>query len=87
MLRLRENTMLSRTARFLEGGIIMIIIITIMIVMIIMLITMIMIIIIIISINIITRLGVGKAFGELAILYNCKRTASVKAIEVFHCHC
>lgn len=27
------------------------------------------------------RLGVGKAFGELAILYNCKRTASVKAIE------
>jgi len=24
------------------------------------------------------RLGVGKAFGELAILYNCKRTASVK---------
>ena len=27
-------------------------------------------------------MGVGKAFGELAILYNCKRTASVKAIEV-----
>ncbi|XP_059097013.1 cGMP-dependent protein kinase, isozyme 1-like isoform X2 [Tigriopus californicus] len=26
------------------------------------------------------RLGVGKAFGELAILYNCKRTASIKAI-------
>jgi cGMP-dependent protein kinase len=26
------------------------------------------------------RLGVGKAFGELAILYNCKRTASVKAV-------
>ena len=24
-------------------------------------------------------LGVGKVFGELAILYNCKRTASVKA--------
>jgi hypothetical protein len=24
------------------------------------------------------RLGSGKAFGELAILYNCKRTASVK---------
>ena len=24
------------------------------------------------------RLGVGKAFGELAILYNCKRTASIK---------
>ena len=36
--------------------------------------------------NILTtkRLGVGKAFGELAILYNCKRTASVKAIEVCH---
>eukprot|EP00095_Tigriopus_kingsejongensis_P001110 maker-scaffold622_size123092-snap-gene-0.20 protein:Tk01110 transcript:maker-scaffold622_size123092-snap-gene-0.20-mRNA-1 annotation:"cgmp-dependent protein" len=26
------------------------------------------------------RLGVGKAFGELAILYNCMRTASIKAI-------
>ena len=26
------------------------------------------------------RLGVGKAFGELAILYNCKRTASIKAV-------
>lgn len=26
------------------------------------------------------RLGMGKAFGELAILYNCKRTASIKAI-------
>ena len=24
------------------------------------------------------RLGGGKAFGELAILYNCKRTASIK---------
>ena len=24
------------------------------------------------------RLGMGKAFGELAILYNCKRTASIK---------
>ncbi len=24
------------------------------------------------------RLGPGKAFGELAILYNCKRTASIK---------
>ncbi len=24
------------------------------------------------------RLGAGKAFGELAILYNCKRTASIK---------
>lgn len=27
------------------------------------------------------RLGVGKAFGELAILYNCKRTASIKAVS------
>ena len=26
-------------------------------------------------------LGVGKAFGELAILYNCKRTASIKAVS------
>ncbi|XP_023326889.1 cGMP-dependent protein kinase, isozyme 1 [Eurytemora carolleeae] len=26
------------------------------------------------------KLGVGKAFGELAILYNCKRTASIKAV-------
>lgn len=26
------------------------------------------------------RLGVGKVFGELAILYNCKRTASVRAV-------
>merc|ERR1719346_866009 len=26
------------------------------------------------------RLGVGKAFGELAILYNCKRTANIKAV-------
>ena len=26
------------------------------------------------------RLGAGKAFGELAILYNCKRTASIKAV-------
>ena len=24
------------------------------------------------------KLGTGKAFGELAILYNCKRTASIK---------
>ena len=30
--------------------------------------------------KVIGRLGVGKAFGELAILYNCKRTASVRAI-------
>ena len=26
------------------------------------------------------RLGVGKVFGELAILYNCKRTASIRAV-------
>ena len=26
------------------------------------------------------KLGVGKVFGELAILYNCKRTASVRAV-------
>lgn len=26
------------------------------------------------------KLGIGKAFGELAILYNCKRTASVRAL-------
>ena len=26
------------------------------------------------------RIGVGKVFGELAILYNCKRTASVRAL-------
>lgn len=26
------------------------------------------------------KLSIGKAFGELAILYNCKRTASVKAL-------
>ena len=25
-------------------------------------------------------LGAGKAFGELAILYNCRRTASIKAV-------
>ena len=24
------------------------------------------------------QLGIGKAFGELAILYNCKRTASIR---------
>lgn len=27
------------------------------------------------------KLGTGKAFGELAILYNCKRTASIKALS------
>ena len=26
------------------------------------------------------KMGMGKAFGELAILYNCKRTASIKAL-------
>ena len=26
------------------------------------------------------NLGVGKVFGELAILYNCKRTASIRAV-------
>jgi len=28
------------------------------------------------------RLGGGKAFGELAILYNCKRTASIKGTKM-----
>jgi len=27
------------------------------------------------------QLGIGKAFGELAILYNCKRTASIRAVS------
>ncbi|KAL3285204.1 hypothetical protein HHI36_019319 [Cryptolaemus montrouzieri] len=27
------------------------------------------------------RMGPGKAFGELAILYNCKRTASIKVVN------
>ena len=27
----------------------------------------------------------GKAFGELAILYNCTRTASVRGMEEKHC--
>ena len=31
--------------------------------------------------KILGSLGVGKAFGELAILYNCKRTASIKAVS------
>ena len=26
------------------------------------------------------NLGVGKVFGELAILYNCRRTASIRAV-------
>jgi len=30
--------------------------------------------------RIIGRMGPGKAFGELAILYNCTRTASIKAV-------
>ncbi|KAL3285202.1 hypothetical protein HHI36_019317 [Cryptolaemus montrouzieri] len=29
------------------------------------------------------RMGPGKAFGELAILYNCKRTASIKVVNDF----
>lgn len=28
------------------------------------------------------KMGPGKAFGELAILYNCTRTASVKGIHL-----
>jgi len=30
------------------------------------------------------QMGPGKAFGELAILYNCTRTASVKAVTAVH---
>ena len=30
------------------------------------------------------RMGPGKAFGELAILYNCTRTASIKGTKCFH---
>lgn len=29
------------------------------------------------------RMGSGKAFGELAILYNCQRTASIKGGLVY----
>ena len=29
------------------------------------------------------QLGIGKAFGELAILYNCKRTASIRGLYNF----
>lgn len=25
----------------------------------------------------------GKVFGELAILYNCKRTATIKGMQIF----
>ena len=32
--------------------------------------------------KILGRLGMGKAFGELAILYNCKRTASIKGKQL-----
>ena len=31
-------------------------------------------------VQVLAKLGIGKAFGELAILYNCKRTASVRAL-------
>ena len=31
-------------------------------------------------VQVLGKLGIGKAFGELAILYNCKRTASVRAL-------
>ena len=30
-------------------------------------------------------IGVGKVFGELAILYNCKRTASIR-YSIEHCY-
>lgn len=30
--------------------------------------------------KVLRKLGVGKAFGELALLYNCKRTASIRAL-------
>lgn len=29
------------------------------------------------------KMGAGKAFGELAILYNCTRTASIKGICIY----
>uniref|UniRef100_A0A146L1V6 cGMP-dependent protein kinase n=2 Tax=Lygus hesperus TaxID=30085 RepID=A0A146L1V6_LYGHE len=31
--------------------------------------------------NVLGKMGAGKAFGELAILYNCTRTASIKVVE------
>ncbi|EEB19945.1 cGMP-dependent protein kinase, isozyme, putative [Pediculus humanus corporis] len=31
--------------------------------------------------NVLGRMGPGKAFGELAILYNCRRTASIKVVS------
>ena len=33
------------------------------------------------------RMGSGKAFGELAILYNCQRTASIKGELEFDSNC
>lgn len=30
------------------------------------------------------KMTAGKAFGELAILYNCTRTASVKGTKLFN---
>ena len=30
------------------------------------------------------QLGIGKAFGELAILYNCKRTASIRGNVILY---
>lgn len=32
--------------------------------------------------KILGRMGAGKAFGELAILYNCRRTASIKGTDL-----
>ena len=32
--------------------------------------------------NVLGRMGPGKAFGELAILYNCRRTASIKGFFI-----
>ena len=94
MWPLKENMMSSRMGRFLGGSIVIIInIVKIIIIIVIIVITIkIIAVVTIMIVNItviniiiifaIIRLGVGKAFGELAILYNCKRTASVKAIEV-----
>lgn len=38
---------------------------------------------IIVNGNVLGTLPVGKAFGELAILYNCKRTASIRGLTCF----